>query len=377
MSSDESSDDTDDSSDESSSESSDDSSDESSDESSDDSMSSDSSNDSSDSSDSSDDSSDDSSSSDSQEPGDNKPSMPNRPGDDKDDDDNDKKDPSKPSMPAVPGKPGKPGSDKPSKPQVPGEDKADKPSDPMEGTVEDVIPASPQFNVPTGANNNLSMISSIRVRMVSRERNRRLSVKSLGEYNLLPDYDNDTAWRKARSPYNTPRLWGQCTWFAWGRFYELYGFSPRFSGNGYECVGQLLAAHGDKFELSDKPAAGAVFSSDAAHNHVGIVLDYDEETDTLMIQEGNLDGISNVNWDEAIDDYRTLKLSSQDIRILYGNVTYAVPKEDVHYVGYDTKAEKNTGKKMKIKFKTLNELSQDRIESKIMKPARPMKRRSW
>ena len=247
---------------------------------------------------------------------------------------------------------------------------ANKPSDSIGSMTETdtvVGPASPVLSNP-GANpgGQHAMTTSIHVRQISHGQNKRLKTLRLGEYNLLPDYSNGAAWRKSVSPYNSPTLWGQCTWFAWGRFYELYGFSPRFSGNGYECVKQLLSAHGDKFELSEKPAAGAVFSSDAAHNHVGIVLDYDEATDTLLIQEGNLDGRSNEIWAEAISDYRTIKLNSREIRMLYGNVTYAVPKEGVHFVGYFAKDEKDAdAKKMSIRVKSLSELAQSKVEDKI------------
>jgi len=155
---------------------------------------------------------------------------------------------------------------------------------------------------------------------------KKLEIENRGTIRVLPNYENDKAWRKSASKYNTPYLWGQCTWFAWGRFYELYGFDPGFTGDGYMCATQLVSAHPDQFELSKTPAAGAVFSADAAHNHVGIVLDYDEETDMLLVQEGNLDGVSNPNWAVAIEDYRTIEISSSDLCKLYGNVVYAVPK---------------------------------------------------
>ena len=32
-----------------------------------------------------------------------------------------------------------------------------------------------------------------------------------------------------------------------GRFYELYGYDPGFSGDGSSCVKELVAAHPDKF----------------------------------------------------------------------------------------------------------------------------------
>lgn len=210
--------------------------------------------------------------------------------------------------------------------------------------------------------------NTVQVRRLMTVKNRKVRVGKLGIINLLPDYADARSWKESTSPYNVPSLWGQCTWFAWGRFYELYGFSPKFYGNGYECVSQLLAAHSDKFEFSKTPKAGAVFSSDYAHNHVGIVLDYNEKTDTLTIQEGNLDGISNTNWDDAIADYRTIRLSSKDMQTLYGDVSYAVPKSSVKFVGQavpESASLKKVSGKIETTLKNLKSLALERIEQKV------------
>jgi hypothetical protein len=59
---------------------------------------------------------------------------------------------------------------------------------------------------------------------------------------LDPDFSNLEVWQNSQSPYHQLRLWGQCTWFAWHRFYEIYGYSPGFTGSGYQCASQLVAA---------------------------------------------------------------------------------------------------------------------------------------
>lgn len=259
--------------------------------------------------------------------------------------------------------------------------------DTFTGTVNK--PDSPSNSAPSVSNPGSSNVStpftetgpstyaaqSITVRKLTTTVNRKLKVSGLGIINLLPDYTNNRAWKKSASPYNTPFLWGQCTWFAWARFYEMYGFSPEFYGNGYDCVSQLLDAHSDKFKLSKKPAAGAVFSSDVAHNHVGIVLDYDEKRDLLTIQEGNLDGISNSNWEEAIQDYRTIRLTSKDMQVLYGNVTYAVPRSETKFKDYDesmdtkkadTDQENESDKDEKtVEVRSLRSISFDRLKDKV------------
>lgn len=187
------------------------------------------------------------------------------------------------------------------------------------------------------------------------------------EIQLLPDFNNSKAWKGSASPYNTPTLWGQCTWFAWGRFYEIYGFSPGFTGNGYECVGQLIAAHPSLFSLSKKPVPGAVFSSDPAHNHVGIVLEVDEENNKLTIQEGNLDAISNPLWSDAIEDWRTIVLSLDQLRDLYGNVVFANPANlrSLQDQKETTQARQDTLADPKALNQALPELAIDRYKTQL------------
>ena len=119
---------------------------------------------------------------------------------------------------------------------------------------------------------------------------------------------------------------GQCTWFAWGRFYEIYGYSPGFVGAGDTCAHELLVAHPDKFEQGDTPVPGSVFSADSAHLHVGIGVGVDG--DVITVQEGNLDGPNNP-WEEAIHDWHTTTYTLDQMRQYYGNVTYANPKENM------------------------------------------------
>lgn len=40
-----------------------------------------------------------------------------------------------------------------------------------------------------------------------------------------PKFNNMEAWITT-NPYAKAGLYGQCAWFAWGRFYELYGYDP-------------------------------------------------------------------------------------------------------------------------------------------------------
>ena len=136
-----------------------------------------------------------------------------------------------------------------------------------------------------------------------------------------PNFDNYDAWVN-KNPYAQAKLYGQCTWFAWGRFYELYGYSPGFIGDGWKCVDQLLKTHGDKFERSTTPKAGAVFSG-IGRNHVGIVIDV--KGDVLIIQEGNLDGKTNT-FKDARKDWHTKEYTLSQLRAAMQGVIFANQK---------------------------------------------------
>ena len=136
-----------------------------------------------------------------------------------------------------------------------------------------------------------------------------------------PNFNNLDAW-VTKNPYAKAGLYGQCTWFAWGRFYELYGYDPGFTGNGWDCVNQLVSAHPDKFERSTTPKAGAVFSG-IGKNHVGIVLSYDGTN--ITIQDGNYDGKTNT-FEDAKSDWKTVTYTLDEYRIRLGGVVFANPK---------------------------------------------------
>lgn len=138
-----------------------------------------------------------------------------------------------------------------------------------------------------------------------------------------PDFTNVAAWKSPLNPYAVHKLFGQCTWFAWGRFYEIYGYSPGFTGDGYMCASQLVNAHPDQFVLEKTPVVGAIGSSDRAHNHVFVVTGVDGNQ--ITIQEGNLDGKTN-SFDDATTDWQTKTLTLTQLRLIYGDVSFANPK---------------------------------------------------
>lgn len=85
---------------------------------------------------------------------------------------------------------------------------------------------------------------------------------------------------------------------------------------------ELVAAHLDKFERFSLPKSGAV-SSAIGHNHVWIVLAVKDNT--ITVQEGNLDGITNT-FQDAKKDWQTKFYTLDQLRSIYGGVVFANPK---------------------------------------------------
>ncbi len=183
-----------------------------------------------------------------------------------------------------------------------------------------VIPATP-LTPTTDAISNINSISASFG--TSFDLSNTVVSSGAGNFSKEPNFSNTAAWI-SENPYAANYM-GQCTWFAWGRFYEMYGYSPGFTGNGYECVGQLLNAHGDKFYKSSTPVPGAVFSTNGVtRNHVGIIIDVNG--DTLTIQDGNYDGHNN-GWDTAQSDWGTWTASLSEFQAkMGGNVVFANPR---------------------------------------------------
>ena len=136
---------------------------------------------------------------------------------------------------------------------------------------------------------------------------------SLGLIDLdgYPDFTNAEAWRNWFDPeeqghndYET-NLYGQCTWFAEGMFIQTYGYPMEFTANGNNVATTLVEKFSDRFELSDTPVAGAIFSKGigAEYGHTGMVVSVSEDGSEITIVHGNMNGISDP-WEIAITDWR-------------------------------------------------------------------------
>lgn len=134
-------------------------------------------------------------------------------------------------------------------------------------------------------------------------------------------------WDKFKVSGN-PFALGQCTYFAWSRFYQVYGYDSGARGNGKTNAAEIVRAHSDKFKLSSTPAAGAVFSYEKnsllpQYGHVGFVEAYDEMTDTIYISEGNV-SINGTSGNIYIH-----KMKFSDLKKMYPDIVFAVPNKAV------------------------------------------------
>ncbi|MBR0418181.1 MAG: CHAP domain-containing protein [Erysipelotrichaceae bacterium] len=111
----------------------------------------------------------------------------------------------------------------------------------------------------------------------------------IGMEDFAPDFSDTRVWYGyddgGINPYGDDHM-GQCTWFAWGLFYQHYGFDPGFRGKGENSAYQTYQNLKDQgWTFSRSPSPGAVFST-TNFNHVGIVAGVIDE-DTMIIVEAN------------------------------------------------------------------------------------------
>lgn len=117
---------------------------------------------------------------------------------------------------------------------------------------------------------------------------------------------------------------GQCTWYAWSRFYQVYGYDSGARGNGKTNAAEIVRAHPDKFVESSTPAPGGVISFDGVGpGHVAFIEAV--EGDTIWLFDGNYGGNGTL-WLHKT----TIKKYIADNQAYgsgwNGNYTIAVPK---------------------------------------------------
>ena len=111
----------------------------------------------------------------------------------------------------------------------------------------------------------------------------------IGMEDFAPDFSNKKLWygpeKGGINPYGDKHM-GQCTWFAWGLFYQHYGFDPGFRGRGQNAAYDAYQHLKDQgWTFTKSPTPGSIFST-TNFNHTGIVAGVINE-DTMVIVEAN------------------------------------------------------------------------------------------
>lgn len=245
--------------------------------------------------------------------------------------------PIEPVQPAEPEKPDQPASPEPepSQPQKP-----DVPQTPQEPSVPEkpaapAAPAAPQSPVTAAPKEEASKPAAPAVQpavayksVETKDLNVSIADKgytgNLKKAMKLDDFK--TANLEGFLGNGNPFMVGQCTWFAWARFYQVYGFDSGARGNGKTNAREIVAAHGDKFELSSTPAAGATFSMEKntlypQYGHVGFIEAFDGEF--IWVSEGN------VMFNDRGGNIWVHKVRWADFKASYPDVVFAIPKKGV------------------------------------------------
>ena len=138
---------------------------------------------------------------------------------------------------------------------------------------------------------------------------------------FTPDFSNVAAWRHPTEGGTNRFAYGQCTWFAYGVFYQLYGEAPNgCAGNGASWVNQFSMPGWSK---SRSPTPGSMCSAVSISGHkygtVAIVLKV-VDADTMYILHGNSNGnLVEDPWSVAIKDWSVQKVSTKSYTYRDGN----------------------------------------------------------
>ncbi len=130
---------------------------------------------------------------------------------------------------------------------------------------------------------------------------------------FTPDFSNKAAWAHTADGGTNNFAYGQCTWFAYGMYYQINGHAPYgCSGNGTSWAGTL---NDSGYSRSNTPAQGSLISADWLPNHtygtVAIVLDVISD-DEMYILHGNSNAtLSEDPWDVAVNDWSVQLVSTK------------------------------------------------------------------
>ncbi len=140
-----------------------------------------------------------------------------------------------------------------------------------------------------------------------------------------PDWSNYDAWQNsACNCYINGGNTGQCTWFAAGMFYQVYGYQGWVGGNGRDTAYNLASSRPDDFYISTEPATGSVFSyQGGTYGHTGFVLEASDGNITIF--HGNMNGKSD-SFEVAQGDWKKETMTVDEFKRRYSNnVVFANP----------------------------------------------------
>ena len=117
---------------------------------------------------------------------------------------------------------------------------------------------------------------------------------------------------------------GQCVYWATGFLVQVYGLTPPALGNGNVFASNLCSTYPEKFVYvngnTGTPVAGTIYSgSSGEFGHVGVILNYDEKTGSVVLFDGNWYGTG---------AYKIWTTNISFLRSNYGNLVFANPKGD-------------------------------------------------
>ena len=140
---------------------------------------------------------------------------------------------------------------------------------------------------------------------------------------FTPDFSNKAAWAHTDDGGTNNFAYGQCTWFAYGMYYQINGHAPYgCKGNGTSWASQLKDSG---YSSSSTPTAGSLVSANWIPDHqfgtVAIVLDVINDDEMYILHGNSNANLNEDSWDVAVNDWAVQKVSTKGYQ--YSNGSFA------------------------------------------------------
>lgn len=124
---------------------------------------------------------------------------------------------------------------------------------------------------------------------------------------FAPDFSNSKYWKHSSDGGTNNLSYGQCTWFAYGMFYQIHGYAPNRDGSHLPDGGDWATSiHLDGWSASRSPTPGSIASVKTPtrpHGTVAMVLAVNEDG-TMTLAHGNANAnLSEDPWGYAVNDW--------------------------------------------------------------------------